>query len=211
MRTTTIFAPLAFALTATAINLSFGPDTVCGDNSVNCNNGFCCFAGNKCDTSGTITKCGTDGTPALPFGVGDIASAVQSHVQSAGDAAKSAINDIPLSSLAADLSSLATAFPTSAAAALSSLFAGGNIPTDAAGLSSIMTALPSAARPAVSSLVGEIEGALGVTSASGAAQPKKTGDQGAAAAVGAGSFGSTAVMVAGIWGAAAVGGAMLVL
>lgn len=203
MRATSFFLPLAFAFAASALDLSFGPDTVCGNNAVKCGNNFCCSEGNKCDTSGTITKCGDDGTLALPYGVGDIASAVASQAHSAASDFKSAINEIPLSSLMGEVGSLATAFPT---AALSSILANG----DQSALESIMTALPSAARPAISSLVSEVQGALGVTP-TGNGQPQNTGAQGGASMVGARTFGNTAALVGMIWGVAAIGGAILVL
>ncbi|KAF2438915.1 hypothetical protein P171DRAFT_490950 [Karstenula rhodostoma CBS 690.94] len=210
MRATSFLLPLAFAFAANALDISIGPDTVCGSNSVDCNNGFCCSSGNKCDTSGTITKCGTDGTPALPYGVGNIASAVESQAKSAAAGLKSAINDIPLSSLAGELGSFATAFPTSVAQAFSSLLSDGNIPTDAAGLSSLMEMVPSAVRPAASSAFNELNSILGAgpSGTGSAGQPENTGS---AAMLGASSFGNTAVLVGMIWGAAAIGGAMLVL
>ncbi|KAJ4358770.1 uncharacterized protein N0V89_003354 [Didymosphaeria variabile] len=205
MRAATLFFPLAFAFAANAINLSIGPDTVCGDNSVDCSNGFCCSSGNKCDTSGTVTKCGNDGTLALPYGINNLASAVESQ-------AKSAINDFPLSSLVGDLGSLGTAVPTSFAAALSSILSDKSFPTDAAGVSSLINLAPSAARPAVSSALADVNSILGVeTSGSGSGQAQNTGAEGAASMVGASTFGNTAALVGMIWGAAAIGGAMLVL
>jgi hypothetical protein len=212
MRATSLILPLAFAFAANAINLSVGPDTVCGSNSVDCSNGFCCAEGNKCDTSGTITKCGNDGTLALPYGIGNIASAVESQAKSAADGLKSAVNNIPLSSLAGELGSFATAFPTSAAQAFSSMLANGNIPTDAAQLSSLIEMVPSAARPAASSAFLEFNSILGIRpSGSGSGQPQNTGSEGGASMVGASTFGNTVVLVGMVWGAAAIGGAMLVL
>ncbi|KAF9735527.1 hypothetical protein PMIN06_000513 [Paraphaeosphaeria minitans] len=211
MRTTSLVLPLAFAFSATALNLNIGPDTVCGDNSVDCNNGFCCSSGNKCDTSGTLTTCGTDNTPALPYGVGDLASAVESRAQSAASDLASAIDDIPLSSLAGELESFATAFPTSLAQAFSSMLSDGNVPTDAAGLSSFMEMVPSAARPAASSAFNEFNSILGGGLASNTGSPASPQNTEGAAVHGASTFGNTVVAVAMIWGAAAIGGAMLVL
>lgn len=211
MRAVSLLLPLALALSATALDISIGPDTVCGSNSVDCNNGFCCSSGNTCDTSGTLTTCGTSKTPALPYGIGDLASAVESQAKSAASGLASAINDIPLSSLAAELGSFATAFPTSVAQAFSSLLADGNIPTDAAGLSSFMQMVPSAARPAASSAFNEFNSILGVGAASKTGSPNQPQNTEGAAVRGPSSFGSTAAMLGMIWGAAAIGGAMLVL
>lgn len=208
MRPSTFFLPLAFAFATNALDISIGPDTVCGDNSVNCNNGFCCSSGNTCDTTGSITKCGSDGTPALPFNLGSLASAVESNIKSLGS--------IP-SSLAGEFSSIVNAFPTdlasSARGVLSSFAAEHQIPTGSE-LSSFIDSLPTsaqgAANSAINSLQAEINGALGVSS-SGSGQAQNTQGGGSGASGNSATFGNTALLMAGIWGAAAVGGAMLVL
>lgn len=233
MRATSFFVPLAFALSASALDLSdlsVSPQTVCGSDAVDCNNGFCCSDSAKCDTSGTITKCGTNGIPAIPYGAGDLASAVESKVQSANSDLASVINNVPssiagefssiinnvpssvageITSVAGAIKSFATAFPSSIAQDLSSLLSDGHVPTDAAGISSLINALPSAARSAASSafngINSEINSALGVTPTG---TPKST--EGAAVR-GASDFKNTALIVGSIWGAAAIGGAMLVL
>lgn len=208
MRVSSLFVPLAFAVAANAINISIGPDTVCGDNSVDCNNGFCCSSGSTCDTSGSVTKCGSDGTLAKPYDAGSIQSAIASQVES--------LKGLP-SSLAGQFSSIVNAFPSdvasSAKGVLSSFAANNQIPTGSA-LSSFVDSLPTSAQGAVNSALasiqGEVGGLLGATS-TGNGQVKNTQDGSGAAPGGAAAFGNTAALLAGIWGVAALGGAMLVL
>ena len=209
MRFTTFFLPLAFAFAANAIDISIGPDTVCGDNSVDCNNGFCCSAGSTCNTSGSITKCGNDGTLAKPFDAGSLKSAIESQVKSLGS--------LP-SALASEFASVVQAFPTevasSARGVLSSFIANQQIPTGSA-LSSFVDSLPTSAqapaRSALSSLQAEVNDVLGAASSSGSNQPQNTNAEGGAAPGASATFGHTAALMVGIWGVAALGGAMLVL
>ncbi|KAF1970923.1 hypothetical protein BU23DRAFT_201750 [Bimuria novae-zelandiae CBS 107.79] len=211
MRSTTFFLPLAFAFATNAINISLGPDTVCGDNSVDCGNGFCCSSGSTCDTSGAVTKCGSDGTLAKPFNAGSIASAFQSKVSS--------LENLP-ASLVGQFSSIVHAIPTDIASSaqgfLSSVIANHDIPTGTE-LSQFIDSLPTSAQGAVNSalnsLEAEVNSALGngPSSASGNGQPKNTQGGSGAAPAGSATFGNTAALVVGIWGAAAVGGVMLVL
>lgn len=205
MRSSTLFLSLAFGFVANAIDISIGPDTVCGANSVDCGKGFCCSSGSKCDTSGTITTCGTDGTPAKPYDLGSIGSAIAGQVES--------LKDLP-ASLAGEFSSLVDAIPSdvanSAKGVLSSFAANHQIPTGAE-LSSFVDSLPTSARgpvnSALNSLQAEISGILGgapTGAASGQGQNTQDGS-------GAATFGNTAAMLAYIWGVAALGGMALVL